>query len=93
MAWFQKTAFCEFCYFLGLIGHTPWLGVNRLTAEITGLMDRLGSQGRSSLIGWEQALSLGVLQNGIVAEVVLIRGLNAEGPLCSHAPHRLTHIK
>lgn len=50
----------------------------------------LGSQG--SLVGWEQALPLGVLQNGIVAKVVLVRRLNAEGPLCSHAPHCLEHI-
>ena len=36
---------------------------------------------------------MGVLQNGIVAEVVLVRSLNAEGPLRPHAPHRLTHVK
>lgn len=44
---------------------------------------------RASLVGREQALPLSVLQNGVVAEVVLVRGLNAEGPLRSHAPHRL----
>lgn len=48
---------------------------------------------RSSLIGWKQTLSLGVLQDGIVAEVVLVRGLDAEGPLSSHASHRLAHIE
>lgn len=48
--------------------------------------------GWSSLVGWKQALSLGMLQNGIVAEVVLVWGLNAEGSLCSHASHCLAHI-
>lgn len=47
----------------------------------------------SSLIGWKQALPLGVLQDGVVAEVVLVRGLDAEGPLSSHAPHRLAHVE
>lgn len=36
----SKDRICEFCYFLGLIGRTPWLGVNRMTAEVAGLMDR-----------------------------------------------------
>lgn len=36
---------------------------------------------------------MGVLQDGVVAEVVLVRGLDAEGPLRSHAPHRLAHVQ
>lgn len=50
------------------------------------------SGGWSSLVGWEQALPLGVLQNGVVAEVVLVRCLNAKGPLCPHPSHRLAHV-
>lgn len=52
----------------------------------------LESQGQSSLIGWEQTLPLGVLQNGIVAEVVLVWCLDTEGPLCSHASHCLAYV-
>lgn len=36
---------------------------------------------------------MGVLQYGVVAEVVLVRGLDAEGSLCPHAPHRLANIQ
>lgn len=73
-----------------LIGHTTQLRVNRSAVELSWI--GLGNHGWSSLIGWKQALSLGMLQNGIVAEVVLVWGLNAEGSLCSHASHRLAHI-
>lgn len=66
-------------------------GVDRPTAG-TGLV-RGSWGGRGSLIGWEQALPLGVLQDGVVAEVVLVRGLDAEGPLRSHAPHCLAHVQ
>lgn len=34
-----------------------------------------------------------MLQDGIVAEVVLVRGLDAESPLSSHASHRLAHVE
>lgn len=34
-----------------------------------------------------------MLQDGVVAEVVLVGGLDREGPLCSHPPHCLTHIE
>lgn len=47
----------------------------------------------SSLIGWKQALPLGMLKDGVVAEVVLVWGLDAEGPLSSHASHRLAHVE
>lgn len=48
---------------------------------------------QSSLIGREQALPLGVLQNSVVAKVVLVRSLDTEGPLRSHASHRLAHVQ
>lgn len=56
-------------------------------------INRGGAGGGTSLIGREQVLPLGVLQNGVVAEVVLVRGLNAEGPLRSHAAHRLADVE
>ncbi|KAK6319755.1 hypothetical protein J4Q44_G00088620 [Coregonus suidteri] len=34
-----------------------------------------------------------MLQDGVVAEVVLVGGLDREGPLRSHPPHRLTHVE
>lgn len=34
-----------------------------------------------------------MFQYSIVAEVVLLRGLNAEGPLRSHATHRLKYVE
>lgn len=34
-----------------------------------------------------------MLQDGVVAEVVLVRSLDAEGPLSSHASHRLAHVE
>lgn len=79
---------CEEMFTSSLNGHTTGQG---LSVEISGLVDWFGI-GRSSLIGWEQALPLGMLQNGVVAEVVLVRGLNAEGSLCSHAAHCLAYI-
>lgn len=66
------------------------------TSEVLWAGELSGGEGRwswSSLIGWKQALPLGVLQNGVVAEVVLVRGLNAEGPLSSHASHCLAHVE
>lgn len=68
------------------------------TGELSGMGSGRGAGGGledrvCSLIGWKQALPLGVFQNGIVAEVVLVRSLNAEGPLSSHASHRLAHVE
>lgn len=65
----------------------PGCRVSRLTAEKS-----LSSFG-ALLIRREQALSLGVFQYSIVAEVVLLRRLNAEGPLRSHATHCLKHVE
>ena len=48
---------------------------------------------RGSLIGRQQALPLGVFQDGVVAEEVLVWGLDAEGPLAPHAAHRLPHVE
>lgn len=66
------------------------------TGEVLWAGELSEGEGRwpgSSLIGWKQALPLGVLQDGVVAEVVLVRGLDAEGPLSSHASHRLAHVE
>ena len=55
--------------------------------------DWLGVGRRGSLIGRQQALPLGVFQDGVVAEEVLVWGLDAEGPLAPHAAHRLPHVE
>lgn len=34
-----------------------------------------------------------MLQDGVVAEVVLVWSLDAEGPLGSHASHSLAHVE
>lgn len=46
-----------------------------------------------SVVGGEQSMSLGMLEDGSMAEIVLFRGLNAEGTLCSHAPNRLVNVQ
>lgn len=38
------------------------------------------------------AIALGILNDCCVTEVVLVPGLDAESPLCTHPPHCLTHI-
>lgn len=43
--------------------------------------------------GWHHALPFCELQDCLVAKIVLLRGLNTEGPLGPHAGHRLEHIK
>lgn len=45
------------------------------------------------MIGREQALSLGMLENCGVAEIVLLRCLDAEGTLRSHPADRLTDVE
>lgn len=37
-------------------------------------------------------MTLGILDDCRVTEVVLVPGLDAESPLCTHPPHRLTDI-
>lgn len=48
----------------------------------------------TSLAGWRRPVcTLGVLKDGSVAEIILFGGLDAEGALCSHAPHRLAYVQ
>lgn len=49
--------------------------------------------GRALLAGRQQAAALGVLQHCAVAEVILLRGLDAEGALRPHALHRLLDVQ
>ncbi len=66
---------------------TDWLGL-----DLFGLW--LATSGPCcSLIGWKQALSLGMLENGGVAEIVLLGCLDAEGTLRSHPSNRLANVK
>lgn len=44
-------------------------------------------------VGEQEALALGVLQDGSVAEVILLGGLDAEGSLAPHAQHRLVDVQ
>lgn len=46
-----------------------------------------------AVAGGQHALPLCKLQDRLVAEVVLLGGLDAEGPLGPHAGHRLEHIE
>lgn len=46
-----------------------------------------------SLIRGGLSVTLGVLQDGSVAEIILFGCLDAEGSLRSHAPHRLAHVQ
>lgn len=48
--------------------------------------------GQEVVAGGHHALPLCKLQDCLVAEIVLLRGLDAEGPLGPHAGHRLEHI-
>lgn len=70
----------------------PATGSSRLTAEMSAVSCRWAGF-FFLLIRWQQALSLGMFQYSVVAEVVLLRGLNAEGPLRSHATHRLKYVE
>lgn len=76
--------------FYFLRSHNPATGSSRLTAEMSVASCRWAG---FLLIRRQQALSLGMFQYSIVAEVVLLRGLNAEGPLRSHATHRLKYVE
>ena len=49
--------------------------------------------GQEVVDGGHHALPLCKLQDCLVAEIVLLRGLDAEGPLGPHAGHCLEHIK
>lgn len=49
--------------------------------------------GQKAVGGGYHALPLCKLQDCLVAKIVLLRGLDAEGPLGPHAGHRLEHIK
>lgn len=40
----------------------------------------------------EFPVTLGILNECCVTEVVLVPGLDTESPLCTHPPHRLTDI-
>lgn len=45
------------------------------------------------LLTEKEALFLGMLQDGVVTEEVLVWGLDAEGPLCSHVLDSLPHVQ
>lgn len=49
--------------------------------------------GQEIVAGRHHALPLCELQDCLVAKIVLLRGLDAEGPLGPHAGHSLEHIK
>lgn len=49
--------------------------------------------GQEVVAGGHHAFSLCKLQDCLVAKIVLLWGLDAEGPLGPHAGHRLEHIK
>lgn len=49
--------------------------------------------GQEVVAGWHHALPFCELQDCLVAKVVLLRGLDAEGPLGPHAGYCLEHIK
>lgn len=46
-----------------------------------------------SLIRGGLSVTLAMLEDGSVAEIILFGCLDAEGALCSHAPHRLVHVQ
>lgn len=45
------------------------------------------------LLTEKKALSLGMLQDGVVTEEVLVWGLDTERPLCPHVPDSLPHVQ
>lgn len=53
----------------------------------------LAIRGQQAMTRGNHAFPLCELQDGLVAEVVLLGRLDAEGPLRPHARHRLEHIK
>lgn len=50
-------------------------------------------RGQQAVTRGNHAFLLCKFQNGLVAKVVLLGGLDTEGPLCPHARHCLEHIK
>lgn len=49
--------------------------------------------GGLAVVGEQQPLTLGMLEDGGVAEVILLRGLDAEGALGPHAQHSLVDVQ
>lgn len=63
---------------------------NGLKIPIT---NRATDRFRLALIRSGLSVTLGMLKDGSVAEIILFRCLDAEGALHSHAPHRLAHVQ
>lgn len=70
-----------------------WVGLFRGRCLKIPISGRATDRPCLSLIGGGLSGTLGVLQDGSVAEIILFRGLDAEGTLRSHAPHRLAHVQ
>lgn len=49
--------------------------------------------GGAAVVGEQEALALGMLEDGGVTEIILLGGLDAEGALGPHAQHRLVDVQ